>query len=149
MQQKMGVDDDGEFKLYEVDKQEEQIISRYDIFSTMTFEIKMKVGRLQKYRDKLDKRDKFNQLKIPQSEHFSRKRDFIQQKMRPIDPNLSGEDYERSREAFMKVMFPEEMVELRRQKSLDSYNGQDTKDLEEEQSSVDGQDEQESVPESN
>ena len=97
--------EDGEFELYDVDYAEERKVTDYEIWRTTTFELKQTQGSLERFKSKLEKRDKYG---YPIHNDIRKKKmclDYIQKKMNPISANISGDDFEGSRNAFYHEMF--------------------------------------------
>lgn len=108
MQAKM----DGEGKLYKVDITESETVMVETVYATTSFKIVVKRQGdketvIQKFLDKLQKKGKLGDYKIPRDEWPARKEEFIAKKMKPMVAKPTGEEYEGSFKALFKQLFPE------------------------------------------
>lgn len=87
----------------EVEHEENE--KKYDIWRTTKFKIKAPEGQVKRFKERLKKRNKNGYYRIPRHEVPYRISDWIQKKMKPIDSNCSGEDWEESKKAFTEKMF--------------------------------------------
>ena len=108
MQAKM----DGEGKLYKVDITESETTVVETVYATTSFKIVVKHTDdndtvVQKFMDKLQKKGKLGDYRIPRDEWPARKEEFIAKKMKPIVAKPTGEEYEGSFKALYAQLFPE------------------------------------------
>ena len=87
--------------IYETSTEEKE----YEVWRTNKFQIKVLKGSVDKFKEKLEKKGKLGDYKIPKEEWRARKTDFVQRRMKPIDCDCSGGDYEEARNGFLLKLF--------------------------------------------
>ena len=89
----------------EVKHSKEVLTKEFDVWSTEKFEVKIGLGKVEKFKEKLVKKNKLGGFIVPEEEHEFRRIDYVQKRMRPVSSDCSGEDYDECKKLFLEKLF--------------------------------------------
>jgi len=81
----------------------------YEEWATLYYVVKVPQGKVGQFLQRMDKVKRDGSNKYDDEQKRLRKIDFLQKRMRPIDPNITGENYEESKSALFKAIFDEDL----------------------------------------
>lgn len=98
--------------LLEVMHREDEIVKEYDVWDTDFFIIRAPKGAAGKWTKKVEvKKKKSDESKFTKKTQMLKKMEWVQQRMKPLLPNINGDQWEASRYSLYREIFDEEFVE--------------------------------------